>query len=62
MCSKYNIGSVKTHSKDAIYHKLAKTLKFPTIKMQCAQGNQENFIWVVMWARLKKKEWTNEFG
>ena len=31
--------------------------------MQCAQDNQEDFIWVVMWARrVKEKEWTNAFG
>jgi len=36
----YNIGSLKTHFKDAIYHRLDKTLKFSTTKMQCAQENQ----------------------
>jgi len=42
---------------------LAKTLKFSTTKMQCAQDNQEHFTWVVTWARrVKGKEWTNEFG
>ena len=42
---------------------LAKALKFATIKMKCAQGNQEDFIRVVMWAkRVKGNVWTNEFG
>jgi len=36
-------GSVKAHSKDAIYHMLAKTIKFCNAKMQCAQDNQEEF-------------------
>jgi len=63
MCLKYNIGSLKTHSKDTIYHMLAKTPKFSTTKMQCAQDNQEDFDRVVMWAkRVKGKEWTNKFG
>ena len=30
---------------------LAKTLKFSTTKMQCAQDAQEDFIWVIMWAK-----------
>ena len=30
---------------------LAKTLKFATTSMQCAQDNQEDFIWVIMWAK-----------
>jgi len=60
---KFSIGSLKTHSKDVIYHKLAKTLKFSTTRMQYAQDNQEDFTWVVMWAiRVKEKEWTNAFG
>jgi len=63
MCLKYSIGSLKTHSKDANYDKLNKTLKFSTTKMQSSQGNQEDFTWVVTWAkRVKGKEWTNEFG
>ena len=33
MCLKYNIGSLKTRSKDVIYHMLDKTLKFSTTKM-----------------------------
>jgi len=42
---------------------LVKTLKFSTTKMQCAQDSQEDFTWVVIWARrAKEKEWTNEFG
>jgi len=62
MCLKYNIDSLKTHSKDAIYHRLDKTLKFSTTKMQCAQDDQEDFIRVVMWARrVKGNECTNEF-
>ena len=57
MCLKYVIGSLKTHSNDANYHKLDMTLKFSTTKMQCAQDNQEDFIQVVMWAtRVKGKE------
>jgi len=51
MCLKYSIGLVKTHSKDEIYHMLAKTLKFSDTKIQCAQDNQEDFTLVVMWAR-----------
>ena len=36
---------------------LAKTLKFSTTKMQCAQDNQKDFIWVIMWVgRVKVKE------
>jgi len=63
MYLKYNIGSLKTHFNDAIYHMLAKTLKFSTTKMKCTQDNQENFTWVVMWARrIKEKERTNAFG
>jgi len=34
MCLKYSIGSLKTHSKDAIYHMLDKALKFSATKMQ----------------------------
>jgi len=45
MCLKYSIGSLKTHSKDAIYHMITKALKFSTTKMQCAQDNQEDFTW-----------------
>jgi len=31
--------------------------------MQCAHNNQEDFTWVVMWAkRVKEKKWTKEFG
>jgi len=57
MCLKYSIGSLKTHSKDAIYHMLDKALKFSTTKMHYAQDNQEDFIRVVMWARrVKGKE------
>jgi len=63
MSLKYRIGSLKTRSKDAIYHMRAKTLKFSTTKMKCAQDNQDDFIWVVMWAkRVKTKEWINKFG
>jgi len=41
---------------------LAKTLKFSTTRMQCAQDNQEDFIWVLMWVKMVKgKEWTNAF-
>ena len=62
MCLKYRIGSLKTYSKDAIYHILDKTLKFSTTKIQCAQDNQEDFLWVIMWARrVKGMEWTNAF-
>jgi len=62
MCLKYNNGSVITQSNEAIYHKLAKILKFFTTKMQCAKDNQEDFIWVVMWAKIRGKRWTNVFG
>ena len=63
MCLKHITSSLKTHSKDVIYHMLAKTLKFSTTKMQYAQGNQEDFNRVVMWAKkVKGKEWTNAFG
>ena len=42
---------------------LAKTLEFSTTNMQCAQDNQEDFTWVVIWARrVKGKKWTNIFG
>jgi len=62
MCLKYSIGSLKAHSKDAIYHMLAKTLKFSTTRMQRVQDNHEDFIRVVMWARrVKEMEWTNAF-
>ena len=51
------MSSLKTKSTEFIYHRLAKTLKFSTTKMQCAQDNQEDFTWVVMWARkVKEKE------
>ena len=50
MCLKYNVGSLKTQSNEAIYHKFAKILKFSTTKMQCAYDNQEDFIRVIMWA------------
>jgi len=63
MCLKYSIGSLKIHSKDAIYHMLAKIVKFSTNKMQRAQDNQEDIIWVIIWAkRVKGKEQTNAFG
>jgi len=62
MCLKYSIGTLRTHSKDTTYHMPDKALKFHTTKMQCAQDNQEDFIWVVTWARkVKGKEWTNTF-
>jgi len=62
MCLKYSIGSLKTHCKDAIYDMLDKALKFSTTKIHCAQDNQEDFTWIVMWAiRVKGKEWTNVF-
>ena len=32
MCFQYSMGSLKTHSNDLIYHMIAKTLKFSTIK------------------------------
>jgi len=51
MCLKYSKISLKIHSKDANYHKLDRTLKFSTTKMQCVQDNQEDFTWVVMWAK-----------
>ena len=38
------------------------TLKFSYIRMQCAHGNQEDFSWVVMWANVREKKWTNVFG
>ena len=42
---------------------LDKTLKFYTIKMQCAQIDQKDFDRVVMWSiRLRERKWTNEFG
>ena len=50
MCLKYIVGSLITHANDAIYHMLAKSLKFSTTKMQCTKDNQEDFIWVEMWA------------
>ena len=57
------MGSLKTYSKDANCHMLAKTFKFYTTKMQCAHDNQEEFRWVVMWATgFKGKEWSNQFG
>jgi len=55
MCLKYNIGSLRTHSNDAIYHMLAKVLKFSTTKMHCAKYNQEDFIWVVTWAKVGER-------
>ena len=51
MCLKYKIGSLKSHSKDAIYDRLDKTRKFSNTKKQCAQGNQGDFNKVVIWAR-----------
>jgi len=34
----------------------------PPLRMQRAHDYQEDFIWVVMWARrVKGKEWTNKF-
>jgi len=63
MCLKYITGSLKTHSKDAIYHRLDKNLKFSTTRMKCAQDDQGEFSWVVMWAiRVKGKEWTINLG
>ena len=42
---------------------LDKALKLSTTKMQCVEDDQEDFIWVIMWARrAKKKEQKNEFG
>jgi len=62
-CLKYKIGSLKIHSKDTIYHKLDQALKFNTTKMQSAQDDQKDFIWVVMCARrVKEKELTNTFA
>jgi len=38
-------------------------LKFSTTNMKYAKDNQEDFRWVVIWAkRVKGKEWKNEFG
>jgi len=51
MCLKYNIGLLNTYSKDAIYHTLAKTLKFSTTKMQYTEDDQKDLIWVLMWAK-----------
>ena len=36
---------------------LDKALKFSTTKTQCAQDDQEDFTWVVMWDKtVKRKE------
>jgi len=53
MCLEYSIGSLKTHSKDAIYYMLTKALKFSTTKMQCLLDNHKDFDRVVMrlWVR-----------
>ena len=39
----------------AIYHRLAKILKFSTTKMHGTQDNQEDFAWVVMWANRQRE-------
>jgi len=63
ICLTYIIGSIKTHSNDAIYHMVAKILKFFNMKMECAHDNQEVFCWVVMWAyRYREKKRTNILG
>ena len=63
MYLKYSMDSLKTHSKDAIYHMLGKARKFSTTKMHYAQDNQEDFDRIVTWARrVKGKKWTNAFG
>jgi len=42
---------------------LAKLSNSLPLKMQRAQDNQKDFIWVLMWARrVKGKEWTNVYG
>jgi len=42
MCLKYNMGSLNTHSNNANYHKLSKSLNFPTTRIQSAYDNQEH--------------------
>ena len=49
VCLKYNMDSLKTHSIDVNYHRLVKNLKFFATKMQCADDNQEDFFWAIMW-------------
>ena len=44
-----------THSNDAIYHMLAKVLKFSTTKMQCTNRQSRGLSWVVMWAKVGKE-------
>jgi len=58
MCLKYSIGLFKAHSKDAIYHVLAKSLKFSTTKMQCLLGNHEDFNRVVTgpWVKIRGEQ------
>jgi len=55
------MGLLKNHPKNTNYHRLAKTLKFFIAKMQCTHDNQEDFTWVIIWAKKVKggKEWTN---
>ena len=63
MCLKYIEGSLITYADDAIYHMLAKILKFSTTKMHCTKDNQEDFAWVIMWAeQVRGKKWTTVLG
>jgi len=47
ICLKYNISSLKTHSNNVNYHRLAKSPKFSITKMQCTYDNLDDFSWVV---------------
>jgi len=47
---------------DAIYHMLAKVLKFSTTKMHCAKDNQEDFQGLYVGLKVREKKWTNILG
>jgi len=55
MCLKYSVGSLKTHFKDANYHRVVKTLKFFTTMMQYTHDNEEDLCHNVG-SKVKRKE------
>jgi len=57
MCLTYNIGSRKTRSKNAIYHRLTKLSNSTPLRTQCAWDPQEDLTGVVTWAEkdLRKR-------
>ena len=57
------MGSLKSYSNNANYHRFVKILKSTATRMQCTHNNQEDlFLCCDMGLKVREKRWTNNLG